>query len=183
MRLRGSILVFLVIWVLFSCATVEESTNPNLTEFQRSFVHFLVDSEGNQVDDSILEETQYLFVYYSASWCGPCHRFTPGLVDFYERNHERYGNFEVVLYSWDRSASDTYDYMEEYGMEFPTVNYYRRESSGLDEFEPNGIPTLVLLDSEGNIVQDSWDGDQYLGAGRVLTYFDRNCVPDGVNSK
>jgi len=49
-------------------------------------------------------------LYFSASWCPPCQRFTPILIDFYNTAKAANCGFEVVFVSSDRSVEefDTY---------------------------------------------------------------------------
>lgn len=58
------------------------------------------------VRESELEGVKFYAVYFSASWCGPCRNFTPGLVDAYRDLRKNYPEFEVVFVSNDRSAAD-----------------------------------------------------------------------------
>ena len=51
-----------------------------------------------------LAQTKYFALYFSAGWCGPCHQFTPKLVQFYQEMKPKYPGFEVVFVSQDESA-------------------------------------------------------------------------------
>jgi len=53
---------------------------------------------------------KYLFVYFSAHWCGPCKVFTPKLVEWYNTNKKN-GDFEVLFLSADRSEQARVAYM------------------------------------------------------------------------
>jgi len=73
-------------------------------------VPVLVNNKGERVEYPLIREKPYILFYWSASWCGPCRRFTPQLVDVYnklgggerlrgedERLHERHEHALV----WD----------------------------------------------------------------------------------
>ncbi len=118
----------------------------------------LVDAEGNTTSSDALADKDYVLLYFSAEWCPPCRQFTPELVDFYEEYAEA-GNLEVVLISVDHSESEMYEYMQGYDMNWLAVPYDRREESGLDQdYSVRGVPRLVAVDIDGNIIKDS---DQY----------------------
>ena len=41
----------------------------------------LLNASGEQVAKDVLEK-KYVGLYFSASWCGPCRKFTPKLIEF-----------------------------------------------------------------------------------------------------
>lgn len=45
----------------------------------------LVDAAGKTADPAGLKDAQVFVLYYGASWCGPCRKFSPDLVKFVER--------------------------------------------------------------------------------------------------
>lgn len=115
----------------------------------------LATAKGKNVSSRFLEDKDYVLLYFSAEWCPPCRQFTPLLVDFY-RKHAEKGNLEVVFFSLDRSSEEMYEYMQVYEMEWPAVPYERRQDSGLAEkYNVSGIPRLLALDGDGEVVKDS----------------------------
>jgi nucleoredoxin len=116
----------------------------------------LVNAKGETVDVSTLEG-KVIGLYFSASWCGPCRAFTPELVKLRDRNDE---DFEVVFVSSDRSADDQQEYMKDYDMEWPAIPFdssKRGELSG--KFGISGIPSLVIVDSDGNLITKNGRGE------------------------
>lgn len=92
-------------------------------------------------------------LYFSASWCGPCKRFTPKLVEFYNELLQL-SKFEIVFLSADKEneAFDAY-FSKMPWVAIPFSDSETRER--LDEtFKVNGIPHLVLLDENGKILTD-----------------------------
>lgn len=49
-------------------------------------------------------------LYFSASWCPPCQRFTPVFIDFYNAAKEAKCGFEVVFVSSDRGTEEFEQY-------------------------------------------------------------------------
>jgi thiol-disulfide isomerase/thioredoxin len=68
-----------------------------------------------------LPQAKYIALYYSAGWCGPCHKFTPELVKFYNEKKSKYPGFEVVYVSQDESANAMDKCMGEMAMPWPAV--------------------------------------------------------------
>lgn len=90
-------------------------------------------------------------LYFSASWCGPCQRFTPILVEVYNQLREL-NNFEIVFVSADEDneAFDAY-FSKMPWLAVPFSDTLKRE--GLDAtFSVSGIPHLIIFDKDGKIV-------------------------------
>lgn len=112
---------------------------------------------------------EYFAFYFSASWCGPCKRFTPKLVDFYKANPEAGKKFEVIFVSDDNGESDMEDYMKEDQMPWPAIAFRQVERmKEVKKYAGSGIPCLVLVDREGNVLSHSYEGKTYLGPTKVM---------------
>lgn len=121
------------------------------------------------VEDARLDGVKYYALYFSASWCGPCRQFTPGFVKFYREMKAKHPEFEVVFVSADRSAGDMAGYMKKDGMPWLAVKYdLVRTLPEIQRYSGPGIPCLVLVDAGGRVLSDSYDGDNYLGPGKVM---------------
>ncbi len=118
--------------------------------------------------DTALAGVKYYAFYYSASWCGPCRQFTPGFVQAYRQLKQKHPEFEVVFVSSDRSAKDMAGYMKADGMPWLALKYELVGSSGFMRYGGPGIPCLVLMDANGKVLSHSFEGDNYLGPGKVL---------------
>lgn len=127
--------------------------------WEEFFPNGLTNAAGEEISPAELNDKDFVCLYFSAEWCGPCKGFTPRLLDFYEE----YGDHvEVVLVSKDRSAEAFFQYLNEYSMPWFAVKWQDYRAS--DENEPlrlirkyraGGIPRLVVLDSEGKVVVDN----------------------------
>jgi nucleoredoxin len=142
------------------------------TEFEQSITKNLVKSSGSRtqkVSQAELTSKEYYAIYYSAHWCPPCRGFTPKLVDFYNKASKQHDNFEIIFVSSDRSEKDMAAYMEEANMPWLALDFDTKKSSkDLTKFASNGIPSLVLVDSDGNVLSDSYENGKYLGPTKVM---------------
>ncbi|KAH9255174.1 hypothetical protein BASA81_006614 [Batrachochytrium salamandrivorans] len=97
----------------------------------------------------VQQQTDVLGLYFSASWCGPCHQFTPQLASTYSQLKAQGKRFEVLFVSSDKSLESFTQYFESMpwlALDFTTS---AMEQSALSEtFKVEGIPSLVLLDSK-----------------------------------
>ena len=87
-------------------------------------------------------------LYFTASWCGPCHHFSPRLVSFYNSLRKASGNFEVVVVGWDENESDRQKYARHAGMQWLALPHEPRSQSDLLtlRYGVQHIPCLVLVE-------------------------------------
>ncbi|KAJ3222999.1 hypothetical protein HDU81_009468 [Chytriomyces hyalinus] len=107
-------------------------------------------SSGGRMSTAAIAATKkHILLYFCASWCPPCQRFTPKLIDFYETYSAATNNtdIEIIFISSDRDEAsfDAYHYK----MQFLALPYAERDrvASLRERFQVRGIPTLVLLDA------------------------------------
>jgi len=99
-------------------------------------------------------EGKVVGLYFSASWCGPCHRFTPKLVEAYAELSSKNADFEVVFVSADKDEESFCKYFS--GMPWLAIPFSdsttRHQINEL--FNVKGIPHLVVLDKNGEVAND-----------------------------
>jgi len=126
-----------------------------------------------RADEAALEKKKLIAFYFSAHWCGPCRKFTPQLVDYYKRVAPEHPEFEIVFFSEDKSQYAFETYMRETNMPWLAIDYTKVKSKDvLAKIGGNGIPSLVLVDSSGNILSSSYNGSQYVGPEKVMADID-----------
>jgi nucleoredoxin len=113
---------------------------------------------------------EFVLLYFSASWCGPCREFSPKLVRFYEQNKKDAGKrFEIVWISRDHSEAEMQQYAKESGFPWLAVAWGKLGEIPIAQaHDVGGIPDLVMLDATGALVADSYVGREYQGADSVL---------------
>lgn len=77
--------------------------------------------------------------------CPPCRRFTPILIDFYEK-YSKEKNFEIIFISSDEDE----DSFNQYYKDMPWLKLNQNDQQNKDKldelFQINSIPTLILVD-------------------------------------
>ena len=114
----------------------------------------LTDADGKKRDAlHYLRGKQFIGLYFSAHWCGPCRAFTPELVKFRNHCHKNNIPFEVVFVSFDKSKKDMRNYMRSMKMKWPAVPLDSDLGREIKKcFGVTGIPTLIILDWRGEAI-------------------------------
>lgn len=134
-------------------------------------------------DDDAIGKKKFILYYFSAHWCPPCRKFTPQLVQYYNRVASEHPEFEVVFYSFDKSAPEMEQYMRESNMPWPAIDYDKRnEKKELLTAAGNGIPSLVLVEASGKLISRSFDGKTNFAPQKVLDDLDAVFAGKQVNN-
>lgn len=116
----------------------------------------LLDASGSFLSSESLDK-KYIGLYFSASWCGPCRKFTPKLVEFRNKFSD---DFEVILIGGDGTSKAQANYMKKYSMPWYAMQNQSTEAKFTSRFcEVKSIPYLVILDQDGNIITKNGKSD------------------------
>jgi len=126
--------------------------------------------KNGRVSTSQLGQADCIGLYFSAHWCPPCRGFTPRLAGIYNQVKAAGKKFEVVFVSSDRDQSGFDEYYGE--MPWLALPFADRDQKNKlsSKFGVSGIPTLVLMDSDGNVITDN-------GTSAVLSQPDGGFIP------
>lgn len=111
-------------------------------------------------------DPEYYVLYFSASWCGACHRFTPELIRFYQEMRGR--GVEVVLVGRDRTQAEMISYMLQHNIPFPALEQPGAQIPAIERLAGRGIPQVVVLDRHGRVIDSSTRGMRYVGPSAPL---------------
>jgi thiol-disulfide isomerase/thioredoxin len=104
---------------------------------------------GEQINLASLKGKVVLIDFW-ATWCGPCLRVMPDLVETYRQYHNQ--GFEIIGISLDKDKYQLDKYMQEAGMTWP--QYYDGlvwSNKIARRFGVRGIPHMVLIDKNGAV--------------------------------
>ena len=136
-------------------------TNLKKTAVGQPFTDFTVETEdGKKVSLSdYVGKGNYVLVDFWASWCGPCRREMPNLVEAYAKYKNK--NFEIVGVSLDQSADAWKEAIKKLNITWPQMSdlkYWNCEGAQL--YAVSSIPHTVLIDGEGTILARGLHGDE-----------------------
>lgn len=92
-----------------------------------------------------------LALYFSASWCPPCQKFTPMLIEFYKKAKEAApDDFEIVYVSSDRNQEEFDEYYKKMPwLAIPPMEGAAQIKTNLaTKLGVNAIPALAIFDGK-----------------------------------
>eukprot|EP00954_Amorphochlora_amoebiformis_P007842 606788-Amorphochlora_amoeboformis.AAC.1 len=121
----------------------------------------LLDGKKTVDTANTLKNTSVLGIYYSASWCGPCKKFTPLLSAVYEKKRALGKGFDCVFVcrdtgkkGWEKEK-EYYNKMPFKAIPFEAVNVQKKMLSKILP-KPKAIPHLQLIDAAtGEIIEEN----------------------------
>jgi thiol-disulfide isomerase/thioredoxin len=125
---------------------------------------------GTFLDGSELDWESYrgkvVLVDYWATWCGPCRAEVPNVLANYQKYRDK--GFEVVGVCLDEKRGDAEDYLAQSNIPWPSLFHEASDESGWQhpmavKYGITGIPTAILVDQQGHVVDMQARGER-LGA-------------------
>lgn len=141
-----------------------------ITKNVRRYLDLLQDGRLAPYNPNDKPEPEVYLIYFSAKWCHPCHVFTPKLVEAYHEWQKVIpGRVEVIFVSSDKDDFEQEKYIKEATMPWPALHFSDLgRVAQIERFAGNGIPNLVAVTRDGNLIFSSYRGEEYLGADSVL---------------
>lgn len=140
----------------------------------RLLEHDLVSLQRGEVkpfdDKSIVEKKLYLF-FFSANTSPLARKFTPLLVEYYNRVAPLHPEFETIFFSKDRSPFGMETYMRETNMPWPAVVFDKVSDKVPVKTTPADLPVLILVNGSGNVLSSS-TGSQNADPAKVTAALD-----------
>jgi thiol-disulfide isomerase/thioredoxin len=129
----------------------------------------LTNVDGAQVSLSSLRGSVVLIDFW-ASWCGPCRRKHPELVQIYEQfGGQKFAGakpFEIFSVSLDRSKEAWVKAIAQDGLTWSNhvSDLKGWKSSVVEPYQIRSIPSNVLLDENGVIIAKNLHGEELAAA-------------------
>jgi len=103
----------------------------------------------NKID---VAPVDYWVLYFSASWCPPCKKVTPRLMEFYQKSP---ASVEVLFISADKSEEE----YQKYANTMPWLSIDYRDQVLIDalrtRYYVEGIPAVVVVSRDGELIHEN----------------------------
>ena len=113
----------------------------------------LQSKEGPKDTTECLVDAEYVMIYVSAHWCGPCRAMTPRIASAYR---QQTGNVRVVFLSLDKSQGQFAEYFQTmpwYAVQYDEDRHeITNKLSDIIQSPIQSIPSLIVFDKAGNVV-------------------------------
>ena len=96
------------------------------------------------------QKGKYVLLDFWATWCGPCVKEMPNLVEVYEKYHEK--GFEVYAVSLDTKKSAWQKFLKTKKLPWINVSDLQEDNAAGVAYSVNAVPANFLLDKEGTII-------------------------------
>ena len=151
------------------------AASPPSDAIYRLLEHDLVSVQRGELkpfdDKPIAEKKIYLF-FFSASTSAFARKFTPPLVEYYNRVAPLHPEFETIFFSKDRSPFGMETYMLQTSMPWPAVVFDKVGNKMPVQTSPSDLPVLILVNGTGKILYRS-SGNQNADPDKVTADLDK----------
>jgi len=120
------------------------------------------DPDGKPISlSSVYAKNKITMIDFWASWCGPCRRFNPTLVEVYQKYHKK--GFEIFAVSFDRPTGkeDWIKAIKDDKLSWVHVSVLQFwDNDARHLYNVNSIPANVFIDQNGTIVARQLHGKE-----------------------
>ena len=110
-------------------------------------------SKNRLILDDDLKKNDFTLINFWASWCGPCRRENPAVVQLYEQYKDQ--GFTVISVSLDKDKAKWLAAIEKDNLSWPNhvSDLGSWNSKVARQYGVSSIPFTVLLDAEGKVIK------------------------------
>ncbi|MBN2474489.1 MAG: TlpA family protein disulfide reductase [Pirellulales bacterium] len=116
--------------------------------------------EGTLLGGEVLDWAKYkgkvVLVDFWATWCGPCVREVPNMLETYAQYKDR--GFEIVGISLDRDRTQLEKFIQDRAIPWTIV--YDDGSPTAEYYGVMAIPTMILVGTDGKVVSTKARGEE-----------------------
>ncbi len=119
----------------------------------------LATPEGEVLNISDVHDGNVLLIDFWASWCGPCRRANPELVEIYHEYHDR--GLDILGVSLDRDSASWVKAIADDQLDWNHISDLKYwDSEGAELYGVSAIPHSVLIDRNGIIAAKELNGQE-----------------------
>jgi thiol-disulfide isomerase/thioredoxin len=160
-KILASLIILFYAVTIIGCQKAND-TNPNQTAGTNSTSPSFQDNHSDKAPDFALKNVEgktvnlsdykgkVVIIDFWATWCGPCRRGIPDLIDLQKKYKDEIAVIGISL-DRDNTIAAVPDFVNKMGINYPIV--YFNDQVINDYGGINAIPTTFIIDKEGNIVK------------------------------
>ena len=151
-----SAIILIGIYFFLSNNHVHKENKEGVTTGMTAPVITVKDLTGKDVMLNAAKEKKVLVLNFWATWCPPCQEEMPELEQFYKK----YGNkVQFVAIDVQESPETINQFFKDNGYTYPA---YTDLSGNISQiFNITGIPTTIVIDTEGTIIERITGGTSF----------------------
>jgi thiol-disulfide isomerase/thioredoxin len=102
-----------------------------------------------KVKGRVNDKADYFIYLYSASWCGPCCKEMPEIVELY-KDIKKSGKVDIILFCQDKTPAAAKSFVNNFKIKFMTVMGSDDKCAKVPGYSPvSGIPHCIVVDRYG----------------------------------
>jgi len=118
------------------------------------------DTVGNDVSLSSYRGS-YVLIDFWASWCGPCRKENPGMVELYNELKAKNMDFEIIGVAGDFVRDRWKKAIVKDGLPWVNISDIKGfDGTAIKMYGIKSLPYTVLLDKEGKIIEKGLTGEE-----------------------
>lgn len=159
MKTITTLLAFILTLSVTAADTASEKYHYNLLHDAPA----IFDATGTVVVPKHIIAQKYLILYFSASWCPPCHKFNPELIQWY-KEHNGGKDVEIILVGSDSDTAAIKKYMKDQKFPWLAFTMDKKQFPAIkSKYGGKGIPCIAVLNEKDEIVAHSYVEGKYEG--------------------
>ena len=100
-------------------------------------------------------KADYYIYLFSASWCGPCCKEMPEIVEQHKKM-KKDGRVDIILMGKDETSAGVKGFIKQFNMKFYAVMASDKDATKVPGFtNPSGIPFCIVVDRYGRVMAQS----------------------------
>ncbi len=134
-------------WVLFVCLGIVPGVSAqDLNTKAPNFTGQTTSGEVVQLSDY---EGKVVLLDFWASWCGPCLKEMPFLIQLYQENPD--AAFEIIAVNIDTELERIEEFLESLDAEVPFIILTDQEATIPPLYDLEAMPTSLFIDANGMV--------------------------------
>lgn len=97
----------------------------------------------------------YIFLC-SASWCPPCRKLMPQIVEEYNKNMKKNRAVSLILVGYDSDEESARKYLEHYEMDIPGIHKSKIADALENAPQLKGIPSCFFMNAKGELISSGY---------------------------